>query len=219
MTIETIDSTSEFYPKGLHDLGANKPEQLFVRGNLDALKGLKQSVAMVGARASTGYGEHITMELTTALVERGATIVNGGAYGIDGMAIRTALAANSTPIVWLAGGVDRFYPSGHDTLFARVLDIGGAIISAEETGSAPTKWRFQQRNKFLGYSASATVVSEAGWRSGSLLVAQSAFEAGNFVGAMPGPITSASSAGCHRIIRDGVATLVTSASEIEYRLR
>ena len=216
---ETIDQTSEYYPKGLLDLGAEAPKTLWVRGDAETLKGLHQSVALVGARASTGYGEHVTMEIATRLCEMGTTIASGGSYGIDGVATRTALASDSKTIVWLAGGVDKFYPSGHDTLFSRVENGGGVIVSAEEPGSAPTKWRFLQRNKYLGYSASATLVAEAGWRSGSLGVAQAAFEAGNFVGAIPGPITSANSAGCHRIIREGVAQLVTQASDIEYRLR
>lgn len=219
MNFETIDKTSEFYPKGLLDLGAEAPETIWVRGNLDALKGFRHSAAVVGARASTGYGEHITMEIATALTEQGVTIVNGGAYGIDGMAIRASLATNGKPIAWLAGGVDRFYPSGHDTLFARILDIGGAVISTEEPGSAPTKWRFMLRSKHLGYATNATLLVEAGWRSGSLAVAHSAFEAQNFVGGVPGPITSASSAGVHELLREGVARVVTRASEMEYRLR
>lgn len=217
--ITELTQASEFYPRGLLDLGTEAPETLYVRGNAEALKGFSQSVAVVGARASTGYGEHIAMEITTGLVNHGFTVVNGGSYGIDGMALRASLAAEVTPLVWLAGGVDRLYPSGHETLLTRVLDIGGAIISVDPTNSAPTKFRFMERSKFLGYATNSTLVVEAGWRSGSLAVAEFAHEAGNFVGAVPGPITSASSAGCHRLLKDGVATVVTQASDVEYRLR
>ena len=224
--IITIDKTSDLYPAGLLDLGAEAPETLWVRGNSEALKGMSQSVAVIGARASTGYGEHITMELVSGLLGRGATIVNGGGYGIEGMAARAALAENSAElnagervIVWLAGGVDRLYPSGHDALFQRVLESGGVIVSAQPEGYSPTKQRFIDRSRYLGYTTSATVVVEAGWRSGCLRVAQAAHEAGNFVGAVPGPVTSASSAGTHELIRTGIAELIVEASQVGYRLR
>lgn len=224
--ITTIDQTDALYPKGLLDLGAEAPETLWVRGNSDALRGFSQSVAVVGARASTGYGEHITMELVSGLIGRGAAIVSSASYGIEGMAVRAALAGNSAElntgervIVWLAGGVDRLYPSGHDALFQRVLESGGVIVSAQPEGYSPTKQRFIDRSRYLGYATSATVVVEAGWRSGCLRVAQAAHEAGNFVGAVPGPVTSASSAGTHELIRTGVADLVTEASQVGYRLR
>ena len=205
------------YPVGLLAM-ENAPEVLYYRGNPELLANLSRSIVITGARASTGYGEHITMEIASALAEQGVTIMNGGAYGIDGMALRASLAAGGAPIAWLAGGVDRFYPSGHDALFARVAEAG-LIVSAEPEGNSPTKWRFMERNRFMAYSTTSALITEAGFRSGSLGVAHHAFEAENFVGAVPGPITSASSAGCHEIIRDGVATLVTKASEIQYRMR
>jgi len=212
-----ITKTDELYPAGLNDLGKKAPEALFYRGNPEVVRGLPQSVVLTGARASTGYGEHITMEFATGLLHKGRTVVNGGAYGIDGMALRAQLAENGEPIVWLAGGIDRLYPSGHDALLNRVIE-NGAIVSALPMGFSPTKWRMMSRSEYLGYAASAVVIPEAGWRSGALRVADAAFEAGVGVFAVPGPITSASSAGCHQLIRDGKATLATSADDLWYRL-
>ena len=101
-------------------------------------------MALVGARAATGYGEHVTMEASAGLVDRGFAIVSGAAYGIDGMAHRAALASRGRTIAFLAGGVDRFYPSGHDALLGRIVEHG-LVASELPCGSAPTRWRFLQQ--------------------------------------------------------------------------
>jgi len=199
------------WPAGFNDLGDHAPHALWVRGNTELLAH-QPSTAVVGARAATGYGEHVTMELTAGLVERGHTIVSGAAYGIDGMAHRAALASRGHTVAYLAGGVDRFYPSGHDALLARIAEQG-AVASEIGCGQAPTKWRFLQRNRLIAASAQATLVVEAGWRSGSLNTAGHAVELGRPLGAVPGPVTSAASAGCHRLIREYDATLITTAEE------
>jgi DNA processing protein len=116
-------------------------------------------------------------------------------------------------VAFLAGGVDRFYPSGHDALLTRIVEEG-AVMSELPCGQPPTKWRFLQRNRLIAAASQATVVIEAGWRSGSLNTAGHAAEIGRPIGAVPGPVTSAASAGCHRLIRDYDATLVTNADEI-----
>lgn len=170
-------------------------------------------MALVGARAATGYGEHVTMEASAGLVDRGFAIVSGAAYGIDGMAHRAALASRGRTIAFLAGGVDRFYPSGHDALLNRIVEHG-VVASELPCGSAPTRWRFLQRNRLIAAASQATVVLEAGWRSGALNTAHHANDAGHPVGAVPGPVTSAASAGCHRLIRDGEAVLVTSVDDM-----
>jgi DNA processing protein len=212
-----IPKGDDLYPAGLNDLGTKAPEALFYRGDADVVRGLQQAVVMTGARASTGYGEHITMEFANRLHEKGRTVVNGGGYGIDGMAIRAQLASDGKPIVWLAGGVDRLYPAGHDTLLNRVIEEG-ALVSAMPMGFAPTKWRMVMRSEYLAHTTAAVVIVEAGWRSGSLRVAEAGFEVGVGVFAVPGPVTSASSAGCHRLIAEGKAKLITSADDIWYRL-
>jgi DNA processing protein len=102
--------------------------------------------AIVGARAATGYGEHVTMEISAGLVERGHTIISGAAYGIDGMAHRAALASHGSTIAYLAEGVDRYYPSGHDALLTRIAEEG-AVVSELACGQPPTKWRYVDRTK------------------------------------------------------------------------
>jgi DNA processing protein len=201
------------WPTGFADLGEHAPIALWVRGNDAALVSLERSIALVGARAATGYGEHVTMEASAGLVDRGFSIVSGAAYGIDGMAHRAALASSGQTIAFLAGGVDRFYPSGHDALLTRIAE-SGVVLSELPCGSPPTKWRFLQRNRLIAAASLATVVLEAGWRSGSLNTAGHASSLGRPLGAMPGPVTSAASAGCHRLIRDFTAVLVTNAEEM-----
>jgi DNA processing protein len=201
------------WPTGLDDLGVHAPVGLWVRGRRSALETFPRSLALVGARASTGYGEHVTMEAAAGLVDHGVAIVSGAAYGIDGTAHRAALISGGTTMAFLAGGVDRFYPSGHEALLTRILD-DGAVIAEVPCGAAPTKWRFLQRNRLIAAASTATVVVEAGWRSGSLNTAHHAAQLGRPLGIVPGPVTSASSAGCHRLLRSVDATCVTNAIEM-----
>ena len=201
------------WPAGLQDLGPYGPVALWTRGADDALASLGRSVALVGARAATGYGEHVTMEASAGLVDRGYAIVSGAAYGIDGMAHRAALASHGHTVAFLAGGVDRFYPSGHDALLGRIVEQG-MVISELPCGSQPTRWRFLQRNRLIAASSLATIVIEAGWRSGSLNTANHALSMSRPVGAVPGPVTSAASAGCHKLIREGHGVCVTNADEM-----
>ncbi len=203
----------EYWPAGFVDLQEHAPLALWTRGGDDACASLSHSIALVGARAATGYGEHVTMEASAGLVDRGFAIVSGAAYGVDGMAHRAALASRGSTVAFLAGGVDRFYPSGHDALLGRIVEQG-LVASELPCGFAPTKWRFLQRNRLIAASSLATIVMEAGWRSGSLNTAKHANDANREVGAVPGPVTSAASAGCHRLIREGRATLVTTADEM-----
>lgn len=201
------------WPAGVDDLRLHAPLALWARGRVEALGALERSFALVGARAATGYGEHITMETSAALCERGFAIVSGAAYGIDGIAHRAALATDGTTLAFLAGGTDRFYPSGHDALLSRIVERG-LVLSELPCGAQPTKWRFLQRNRLIAASSRATVVLEAGWRSGSLNTAHHAASLDRPVGAFPGPVTSAASAGCHRLVREQRATLVTAVDEV-----
>ncbi|MDH6237484.1 DNA-processing protein DprA [Cryobacterium sp. CG_9.6] len=205
--------TDALWPRSLNDLLAHTPLALWWRGTEAALASIPQSIALVGARAATGYGEHVAMEAAAGLVDRGFTIVSGAAYGIDGTAHRTALASHGSTVAFLAGGVDRFYPAGHDGLLAKIA-TDGAVLSELACGSAPTKWRFLQRNRLIAAASLATVVLEAGWRSGSLNTASHAATLGRPLGAVPGPVTSPTSAGCHRLIREFDAVCVTTAAEM-----
>jgi DNA processing protein len=201
------------WPEGLGDLGAHGPLALWARGDVAALDRMARSIALVGARAATGYGEHVAMEASAGLVDRGFAIVSGAAYGIDGMAHRAALASGGVTVAVLAGGLDRFYPSGHEALLTRIVE-SGLVLSEVPPGTPPTKWRFLQRNRLIAALGRATVVLEAGWRSGSLNTAGHAAALGRPLGAVPGPVTSAASAGCHRLIREYDAVLVTNAAEM-----
>jgi DNA processing protein len=201
------------WPAPLGDLAEHAPIALWLRGRRAALGDLRRGVAIVGARAATGYGEHVTIELAAGLVDRGYAIVSGAAYGVDGAAHRAALASRGTTVAFLAGGLDRFYPSGNEALITRVTDRGAAI-SEVPCGVAPTKWRFLQRNRLIAAASIATVVVEAGARSGSLNTAGHAAALGRPLGAVPGPITSSASAGCHRLLREYDAVCVTTADEI-----
>lgn len=201
------------WPDQVDDLGAHAPVCLWVRGAAGRLSGLRPSVAVVGARAATSYGEHVAIELAADLAGSGIAVVSGGAYGIDGAAHRATLSVGGLTVALLAGGVDRAYPAGNAGLIDRIAG-SGVVVSEVPCGSAPTKWRFLQRNRLIAALADATVVVEAGWRSGSLNTAGHAAALSRPLGAVPGPITSAASAGTHRLLREYGAHCITSAADV-----
>lgn len=201
------------WPRMLDDLGPHAPLALWVRGDPALVADGARSIALVGARAATSYGQQIAIEAAAGLVDRGFTIVSGGAYGIDGAAHRSALRSDGATVAFLAGGVDRFYPLGHDTLLTEIV-ARGAVVSELPCGEAPTKWRFLTRNRLIAAASAAVVVVEAGRRSGSLNTARHASELGRPLGAVPGPVTSPASAGCHRLLRETDAICVTDAAEM-----
>lgn len=200
------------WPSSLDDLGAHAPTVLWVRGDPELLSAAPR-VAIVGARAASGYGEMLAGDFAGDLAAGGAVVVSGGAYGIDGAAHRAALGIGGKTVAFLAGGVDRAYPQGHQQLLRRIVETG-AVVSEVPCGTAPTKWRFLARNRLIAALSDATVVVEAGWRSGSLNTAGHAAALGRPLGAVPGPVTSASSAGCHRLLREYDARCVTTTAEI-----
>ncbi|HET7139318.1 MAG TPA: DNA-processing protein DprA [Arthrobacter sp.] len=211
-----IVPSDDLWPAQLGDLGIQEPICLWWRGLEQELPGPAKSVALVGSRDSTSYGASVTGDLAYSLAQRGFTVVSGGAYGIDAHAHRAALAGGSAAvptIAVMAGGVDRYYPSGNEDLLRAVCNQG-AVLAEVPPGSAPTRYRFLQRNRLIAALASVTVVVEARWRSGALNTAHHAETLGRAVGAVPGSVHSANSAGCHRLLRDGGAVCVTDAAEI-----
>lgn len=202
------------WPRRLADLGTGAPVCLWVRGRAAVGACLERSVALVGARASTDYGEQVTAQLALGLGDLGYTTVSGGAYGIDAAVHRGSLAGGRTTVAFLAGGVDRLYPAGNADLLRAVVDGGGLVISEVPPGSVPSRVRFLKRNRLIAAAGAATVVVEAAWRSGSLATAAIAVDLLRPVGAVPGPVTSMASAGCHRLLRDGRAVCVTDAEEV-----
>lgn len=203
------------WPAALDDLGEHAPLLLWVHGSTEVLSA--RALAVVGARACTGYGAHVTAEFTDTACTTGAVIVSGAAYGIDAVAHRTALAAGTPTVAVVAGGVDRHYPAAHQQLFERIAE-SGAVCSEMVPGAAPTRWRFLMRNRVIAALASATLVTEAGARSGSLNTAGNAAELGRPLGAVPGPVTSAASTGCHRLISEYAAALIASPDDVRQLL-
>jgi DNA processing protein len=191
------------------------PLGLWVRGaqRLDEL--VDRSVAIVGSRASTAYGEHVAAELGHQLGERGWTVASGGAFGIDAAAHRGALAAGAPTVAVLACGVDRPYPAAHGALFHRITETG-LLVSEWPPGCAPLRHRFLVRNRLIAALTRGTVVVEAAARSGAQATAQRARRLGRQVLVVPGPVTSAMSVGCHELLRDreAQATLVASADHV-----
>lgn len=200
------------WPSALTSLGSSEPFALYVRGSADLDEAWRQGVAIVGARSSTAYGSHMAAEIASGLVSAGRTVLSGGAYGIDAAAHRSALATEGVTIAVMAGGVDRLYPTGNDALLRAVTEQG-AVVSEVPPGYAPHRSRFLTRNRLIAAGA-ATVVVEAALRSGALSTARHAAGLLRPIGAVPGPATSPSSAGCHALIRDGIAVLVTRADDV-----
>lgn len=199
------------WPAELDDLGPARPLCLWLRGAGTWNPG--RSVALVGARAATPYGEHVTSVLGSGLADAGRVVVSGGAYGIDAAAHRGALAADGETVAVLAGGLDRLYPTGNARLLTAVAEAG-LLISEVPLGWSPTRTRFLQRNRVIAALGTATVVVEAAWRSGALSTAGHAAGLLRPVGAVPGAVTSAASAGCHRLLRSGAAVCVTDVAEV-----
>ncbi|MGB8380101.1 MAG: DNA-processing protein DprA [Dermatophilaceae bacterium] len=200
------------WPTGCDDLQA-PPICLWVRGPARLALLRHRSVSMVGARASSRYGDQIASQLAAELGQREFVVVSGAAYGIDAASHRGALAVAATTVAVLAGGVDRAYPAGNSELIERIA-AEGAVVSEVAPSSAPTRSRFLTRNRLIATMTAGTVVVEAGLRSGSLNTARTAAEYARPVGVVPGPVTSMTSAGCHQACRDGYAVLVTDVDEV-----
>ena len=188
------------------------PLALWVVGPLRLDDVAERAVAIVGTRASTAYGEHVAADLSAGLAEHEVAIVSGGAYGIDGAAHRAALAVDGVTVAVLAGGVDVLYPAGHSALLHRI-GANGLLVSEYPPGVRPARHRFLTRNRLVAALSGATVVVEAGIRSGAASTAAWARALGRVVSAVPGPITSSASIGCHILLQAG-AELVTRAEEI-----
>ncbi len=201
------------WPSQLDVLGDARPWGLWMRGHTDLRYACLRSVSVVGTRAATGYGTHVCGELAVSLADKGWTIVSGGAFGIDGCAHRGALAVAGTTIAVLACGVDRAYPQAHEGLFRKITEMG-ALVSEWPPGRMPTKPGFLVRNRVIAALSRGTVVVEAALRSGALNTARHAHDQGRPLMAVPGPVTSAQSAGCHEAIREWGAVCVTSAQDV-----
>lgn len=182
------------------------PPGLFVRGDaaLDLLG--RPAVAVVGARACSGYGASVARMLGRELAAAGLVVVSGLARGVDAEAHRGALDANGATVAVLGCGVDRDYPAAHAEL-ARRIAATGLVVSEYAPGVEPAPWRFPARNRIIAGLCAATVVVEARERSGALITADLALEEGREVFAVPGEIGSALSAGTNALLKLGAAPL------------
>ncbi len=197
--------------RGAADLAP--PQALWVRGALPVDQAVSRAVAIVGARDATAYGVRVAADLAYGLARRGWTVVSGGAYGIDGAAHRGALAADATTVAVVAGGLQAPYPGGHASLFDRIA-AAGLLLSEWPPDGAPQRHRFLIRNRLIAALAAGTVVVEAGARSGAASTARRTRELGRPLMVVPGPVTSAKSVGCHRLLQQDDARLVTSAADV-----
>jgi DNA processing protein len=204
ITPESID-----WPKSVDDL-AVPPIALIVKGDSAILS--ERSLAIVGTRNPTPYGIRIAGDFAAGFVDRDWQIISGGAYGVDTAAHRGALVAEGRTIAVIASGIDIQYPAGNSRLFDEICE-NGAIVSEVMPGVVAMPHRFLTRNRLIAAMSVSTLVVEAAFRSGSLRTARDAAELMKPVMAIPGPINSPSSEGCHRLIGERAAELVTSVAD------
>lgn len=204
------------WPSALADLEGSAPLGLWTLGNV-SVPPVGSSLAIVGSREATPYGD----KATTILVEHargiGLTVVSGGAYGIDATAHRAALehSGEGIPTVAvLAGGLDRLYPAGNTRLLQQIA-TAGLLITEMPPGMRPNRYRFLNRNRLIAALAATTIVVEARYRSGALSTANHAHDLGRTVGAVPGPISLPTSAGCHRLIKETPTLLIDDPTDLD----
>jgi DNA processing protein len=219
-----IDPNSSEWPWVFRDLPADyTPERLWVRGDGNLEEFTNTAISIIGARASTAYGDHTASDIANGLATNGWTVVSGGALGIDGAAHRGALAADSMrfpgtkgrTIAVLASGVDVFYPAAHHFLFEHILRNGGLIVSEYPPGSHPHRSRFLERNRLIAAMSGGMVMVEAGQNSGSTAAFGHARTLKRKLMVVPGPVTSAYSKGTNYQLRFADVSPVGTAAEVE----
>ncbi len=208
-----ITPADRHWPGQLGDLRDRGPSALWVLGAGDLRLLALRSVSIVGARACTPYGQEVARSWAAVLADQGWSVVSGAAYGIDAAAHAGALAAGGVTVAVVAGGVDVAYPRAHETLLARIRD-DGLIVSEVPPGQPVRRQRFLSRNRLIAAISRATLVVEAALRSGTTATARAAAAMNRPVLAVPGPVTSPASAGCHRMIRDGEALCVVDPADV-----
>ena len=197
------------WPVQVNDLAA-PPIGLIVKGNVSALH--QRSLAIVGTRNPTSYGARIAGDFAAGFADREWAIVSGGAYGIDSYAHKGALIAEGVTVAVIASGIDINYPAGNSRLFAEICE-SGVMVTESMPGQRALPHRFLTRNRLIAAISKATLVVEAAFRSGSLRTARDAAEMFRPVMAIPGPINSPTSEGCHRLIGERAAEIVTSVAD------
>lgn len=205
-----ITSESESWPEQINDLHYSTPVGLWLIGNLQTAQ---DRISVVGSRIASDYGLAMTQSLVSFSTTQDWIVVSGGALGIDAQASRTAMDSGGSTWVVMAGGLDHLYPKHNLELFEEVASRG-AIISEMPPAVRPSRWRFLQRNRLIAALGNATLVVEAGFRSGSINTAGHANELNRPVGAIPGRVDSVRSQGCHRLIRERRAELIATPGQL-----
>jgi DNA processing protein len=207
-----ITRSDDDWPVALNDLAA-APIALMGRGRREILSTLGQSLSIVGTRNPTAYGVRVAGDFAAGAVDREWSVVSGGAFGIDTAAHKGALVAEGATIAILGSGVAATFPATNSRLFQEISEVG-LLLSEVLPAVHAIPARFLIRNRLIAAISRATVVVEAAFRSGSLRTARDAAEIFRPVLAVPGPITSPSSDGCHRLIAERSAELVTSIADL-----
>lgn len=198
--IKKITLDNENYPTLLKQI-YDPPKVLYVKGNTDILNNI--SVAIVGCRDSTKYGNKATQYFAYNLSKNNINIISGLAKGIDSFAHIGALQAKGKTIAVLGCGLDIVYPKENEDLFKEIIKQGGAIISEYPIGTKPKKNNFPARNRIISGLSRAIIVVEAREKSGALITADFAMEQGRNVFSVPGNINSITSVGTNQLIKDG----------------
>jgi DNA protecting protein DprA len=207
--VRLVSPADSDWPIQVNDLIA-PPIALIVKGDIAALH--IPSLAIVGTRNPTSYGARIAGDFAAGFADREWGVVSGGAYGIDSYAHKGALIAEGITVAVIASGIDINYPAGNARLFAEICETG-AMVTEFMPGNKALPHRFLTRNRLIAAISKATLVVEAAFRSGSLRTARDAAELFRPVMAIPGPINSPTSEGCHRLIGERAAEIVTSVAD------
>lgn len=207
--VQIVVPGDQSFPRLLAEID-DPPLMLFIRGKIEKRDAI--AIGMVGTRHCTHYGRTMAERFAKGLAMRGITVISGLARGIDGICHESTLSVGGRTIAVLGSSVTDIYPPEHDELAERIA-CNGALISETHPFAKPKAGVFPQRNRIISGLSLGVLVVEAADRSGSLITARHAGEQGRDVFAIPGPVTSRMSKGCHQLIRDG-ATLVCDAEEI-----
>lgn len=210
MPYTTITASDDTYPSLLAQI-PDPPDNLYVRGSLEIAD--RVVVAVVGSRKASSYGREVIHRIVEPLARAGLVIVSGLAHGIDAAAHQATLAAGGMTVAVLGTPIDKIYPAVHESLARKIIEHGGAILAEAPPGSPTFKTSFPKRNRIIAGMSHATIVVEASLRSGSLITARLALEDNREVFAVPGPITSETSAGTNLLIKHGAHPL-TDAQDV-----
>ena len=211
--VTLVTDRDALYPERLRRLGELAPPKLYCRGNLDLLTS-ERSIAIIGARDSTEYGDSVAELFATDLARRGITIISGLARGIDGIAHKSALTVGGNTVAVLGCGIDVIYPHSNQRLQERIAEEG-LLISEFEPGAPAMKHHFPQRNRIIALLGHGLVVIEAGLKSGTRITVDWALDHQQDVFAVPGPIGRVESEGTNQAIQDGAHLTVSTRDILE----